>query len=140
MEPKEMVYETDFCVKLLYRGCYKGYDYFVYNLGLHPTAYIGVDKSSKLYGKDWEDLWELNVHGGVTYSRPYLNGYELLYDKPTWFIGWDYGHAFDYSGLYIENHSSINEGCKKWTTEEIIEECKRVIDDIVKIEGDNEYE
>ena len=39
-----------------------------------------------------------------------------------WFIGWDYAHAFDYSGLYMEDYPSINDKCKKWTTEEIIED------------------
>lgn len=138
MKLKEMVYETEFRTKLLYRSSYKGYDYFVYSMGLFPTAYIGVDKSSKLYGKRTDELWKLPVHGGVTYASSSLNGYELLYDKSMWFIGWDYSHGFDYIGLYINNCSSINDNCKKWTTEEIIEECKFVIDNITEAEGDDE--
>lgn len=130
-----MVYGTEFKVELLYRDNYKGYDYFVYNLGLHPTAYIRVGKNDMLYLKNTDDLCFLNVHGGITYAEPYLHGYELLYDTRSWFIGWDYSHYNDYSGLYLNNDYVLMDelGLRKWKTSEIINDCKDLIDDIIII-------
>lgn len=60
---------------------------------------------------------------------------ELLYDTRSWFIGWDYAHYNDYSGLYLNNDCVLMDelGLKKWKTSEIINDCKDLIDDIIII-------
>lgn len=46
-------------------------------------------------------------------------------------IGWDYSHAGDYSSYY-ENDIYFQDE-KKWTTEEIYEEVKSVIEQLEKL-------
>lgn len=53
-----------------------------------------------------------------------------------WYIGWDYDHYGDYtSNPYINMFGIYRECEKRWTTEEIVAECKNVINQIVDKEG-----
>lgn len=62
----------------------------------------------------------------MTYSREYLR----TVDKKGWFIGWDYAHYCDFAGYELEMPIDVRTGGKKWTTSEIVNECKQVIDQI----------
>lgn len=139
---KEMVYQSRLNrAMLLANDVYKGYEYVVISLGSHPCGYVVLDKEDKLYGMDYDDIHEENdiyVHGGFTYSEDYLSFLEWSdkYDcdvktsiKDKWVVGWDYGHYGDYYGgaLYDDGDG------KKWTTAEIVDECKEVIDQIIEI-------
>ena len=106
-------------------GTYKNFDYYVLNLKTHPTAYIDVT-NSPLNGCD-EDI-DISCHGGITWCDNFVKSI----DKKGWFIGWDYAHYGDYMdyGDAALNNMFLND--KKWTTEEIVEECKNVIDQIVE--------
>ena len=63
---------------------------------------------------------------GLTYSRNYFT----TVDKQGWFIGWDYAHYEDFDGYGMMYPSELQSGGKHWTTEEIVDECKNVIDQI----------
>lgn len=128
---KEMVYQKDEIMQVLYDNQYKGYKYYIISYGLYPCAYIEIPKGHKLYGA--ENYHEINVfvHGGLTYSKSYL--YAIGKEK-SWFIGWDYCHAGDYAGFYEDapfNTFKSIEHDKKWTTEEINQECKLCIEQII---------
>ena len=130
---KPMIYQGDRKLELLYKGNYKGYDYYILNLGTHPTAYIEIPKGHKFYKKHYDRI-DLNVHGGLTYSDSELMGIK----SNSWFIGWDYAHAGDYMGFYTDEMfldcpSLLSE--KQWTTEEIIKDCENAIDQITEMEG-----
>ena len=100
------------------------------NLGILPTAYVEIDKNNKLFKKNYNDIANIYVHGGLTYSRSFLQDIK----KDTWFIGWDYGHAGDYLGYEIIYPNELrNKEDKKWTTEEIYEDVKNVIDQIIEV-------
>ena len=73
---------------------------------------------------------DIDVNGGLTYSDNKLMGIS----SDNWFIGWDYAHAYDYMGYYTEGEF-LAEETKKWTTEEIIDECKNAIDQIIEFES-----
>lgn len=142
MKIKPMIYQKDRKIELLYQDNYKGYNYYILNLGTHPTAYIEIPKGHLLYEMDYNEIYDkgyyIDVHGGLTYSENKLMGIE----SNNWFIGWDYAHAWDYMGYYEEMkewglHSFENNNDKKWTTEEIIEECKNAIEQIVEIQKKN---
>lgn len=105
-------------------GTYKNFDYYVLNLRTHPTAYIDVT-NSPLNGCD-EDI-DISCHGGITWCDNFVNSI----DKKGWFIGWDYAHYGDYRDYGYASVNSMFPNDKKWTTEEIVEECKNVIDQIV---------
>ena len=108
-------------------GNYKGFDYYVLNLGTHPCAYIDVS-DTELKQTHYDDI-DIDCHGGLTYSREYLN----TIDKKGWFIGWDYAHYCDFAGYELAMPTSLSSYGKKWTTQEIVKECETVIDQLVKL-------
>lgn len=111
-------------------GEYKGFNYYVLSMCTHPCAYIDVTDTD-LNGKDFCVI-DLECHGGLTYSRNYL----ATVDKKGWFIGWDYAHWGDYAGYEMIYPEERQVGGKKWHTEEIVAECKAVIDRILNNEFD----
>lgn len=135
MEIKEMKYGKESRMELLCKGKYKNYNYYVLNLGTYPTAYIEIPKGDKLYGKSYDEIYrmdcDIDVNGGLTYSNSQLMGIK----SENWFIGWDYAHYTDYCGYEEDMPESIRGYVKKWTTEEIIEECKDAIDQIIEFES-----
>lgn len=134
MKAKEMIYQHDRKLELLFNDIFKGYHYYILNLGTHPTAYIEISKEDKLYGKSYDEIYrigcDIDVNGGLTYSDNELMGIS----SDNWFIGWDYAHCGDYCGYEETMPESIRTYGKKWTTEEIIEECKNAIDQIIEFE------
>ena len=116
---------------------YRGYFYYILSLGTHPTAYVQLDnEKNKLYGKTMEELDYIQCHGDITYSESYLiseymaKGDNRYFVKDSWVIGWDYNHAGDFDG---GRYCDIQ--CKKWTVNEIVDECKCVIEQIIEING-----
>jgi len=134
MKIKEMEYGKERKTELLCKDKYKNYNYYVLNLGTHPTAYIEIPKEDKLYGKSYDEIYrigcDIDVNGGLTYSDNELMGIS----SDNWFIGWDYAHCGDYCGYEETMPESIRTYGKKWTTKEIIEECKNAIDQIIEFE------
>lgn len=130
MKLKEMKYQKERKVELLYKKEYKGFNYYIYSMGTHPCAYVEIPKDHKLAGKFYGEI-DLDVHGGLTYSDMYLHNIK----NGNWFIGWDYAHAGDYMGFYsdepFKNMQSIIDD-KKWTTKEMIEDCKNCIEQIIE--------
>ncbi len=135
MKIKEMEYGKEGRTELLCKNRYKNYNYYVLNLGTYPTAYIEIPKENKLYRKSYDEIYkigcDIDVHGGLTYSDNELMGVK----SENWFIGWDYAHYDDYCGYEECMPESIRTYGKKWTTEEIIEECKNAIDQIIDFES-----
>lgn len=137
VEYKQMVYQAERIFEILFEGTYMGYRFYIMNLGTHPTAYVGIPITNKLFGKSYDEIYrmeiDIDVHGGLTYSRNHLFGGE----ENTWFIGWDYAHAGDYAG-FSEKYPSLSRLSiydKKWTTEEIFEDVVRAIEQIKKEEN-----
>ena len=135
MKIKEMEYGKESRIELLCKDKYKNYNYYVLNLGTYPTAYIEIPKENKLYRKSYDEIYkigcDIDVHGGLTYSDNELMGVK----SENWFIGWDYAHCGDYCGYEEYMPESIRTYGKKWTTEEIIEECKNAINQIIGFES-----
>lgn len=122
---KDMVYSPERIEpERIAEGTHKNLHYYVLNLGTHPCAYIDVT-NTKLSGINYEQLPDIECHWGLTYSRDYL----ATVDEKGWFIGWDYAHCSDFSGYYTMLDGSLY-NLKKWTTAEIVNECKAVIDQI----------
>lgn len=125
---KEMFYQATMLKtpEQIAKGNYNGFDYYVLNLGTHPCAYIDVTETD-LNGVFYDDI-DLECHCGLTYSREYLN----TVDKKGWFIGWDYAHHCDFAGYYLNSPAMSLPG-KMWTTQEIVNEYKKVIDRLVNL-------
>lgn len=126
---KEMKYQAEQKIEVLDTGNFFGLEYYILNLGTHPAAYIKIPEGHELYQKAFDEI-DLDIHGGITYSRSYLY---LAEDKKIdgWFIGWDYGHCGDYANYYTEDFG-IN--LKKWTTQKIQDEVEEACYQIQKME------
>lgn len=126
---KQMEYGIERKIEVLLEGTYKGYQFYILNLGTHPTAYVEIPRGNKLFRKGYMEIYDMgidiDVHGGLTYADDHLQDIK----ENTWFIGWDYAHCFDYYGGYVIA-SNLNEKSKKWTTEEIFEDVVKAIEQI----------
>jgi hypothetical protein len=129
-EMKEMVYGSD-------DGCLyleidlDGYGLMVVNVrGSHPCAYVtfpGIDKI-----KDYETV-ELEQekdedylpHEGFTFFGERERYCEV--EGILW-LGWDYAHFGDY--IYCGYDGPWRSKDKKWTTTEIVDEARRVLNKI----------
>lgn len=134
---KEMIYSANRLnpPERIAEGEYEGFAYYVLNFGLHPCAYIDVS-NTVLRGMDYDDI-DIECHCGLTYANSYL----LTVEKKGWFIGWDYAHYCDFAGYELAYSVGLRTNGKMWTTEEMVEECKTVIDQIKeKYMGDHLYE
>lgn len=111
--------------KMILTSDYKGLTYYIVTLGSHPCAYVNV-KDTIFNGKFYEDI-PIECHGGLTYSDNYLYGIE------GWFIGWDYAHLGDlFYSQYLKYIGGKIAG-KEWTIDEVEEECKNVIDQLIEL-------
>lgn len=113
--------------ELIKKSKYKGLTYYiVFNgrLGI-PLAYVKIPRKHKWYGKNYQemDLGENAPNWDLTFSDCHV---PTIPDTLVggWYIGWDYGHVTDY---YDNGLSSVLRG-RVWTTEEIENECKKVIE------------
>lgn len=131
-EYKPMEYQVDKKLEILCEGKYKGYQFYILNLGTHPTAYIEIPRESKLFRKGYNEIYDMgidiDVHGGLTFADDHLQTIK----NNTWFIGWDYAHCGDYAGYETIFPEEIRTGGKKWTTEEIFDDVVRAVDQIEK--------
>lgn len=138
-EYKQMKYQPNRIHEILFEGYFKGYHFLIMNLGTHPTAYIEIPRESKLFGKDYDEIWdltEIDVHGGPSYSDSYVMGAK----ENSWFIGWDYAHFGDYYGAdsIFEGTGLYSKDDKKWTTAEIMQDVISGINSIDKWRQNNE--
>lgn len=115
---KQMIYSFIRKIEVLDSGKCCDYNYYILSLGTHPVAYVEIPKTHKLYGTHYDNI-DVDVHGGLTYSKDnlWLSDTEELRDN--WFIGWDYAHFGDYLGYEEMYPIKIQLRGKKWTIEEI---------------------
>lgn len=121
MNMQEMIYKKGRIPPVrLADGVYRGVPFYVLSLGTHPCAYVDIAPLG-LHAINERDI---DCHGGITYHRDYLT----TVDHKGNFLGWDYAHCMDYSGdlQFLDLGYS-----KRWTTKEMVAECKNVIDQIV---------
>lgn len=131
---KEMVYQATRLNPpvVLDSGEYNGYNYYVLNLGTHPCGYVEIPSGTKYFNVDY-DYIPVECHGGLTYGRGYLHTVAEI-DDNRYFIGWDYAHYGDYAGY--DSKYGIDSEFKGavYYTEEIVRECKNVINQLIKLE------
>lgn len=101
--------------KLLKKGEIDGVEYRIYTNGFFPLAYIENADGVDLYNEG------SIVHGGFTWDD------EFPGEPGVKWLGWDYGHAGDYSILFVGNVRSLYGELRVWTIDEIMEDVKRAI-------------
>jgi hypothetical protein len=60
----------------------------------HRCGYVGLPKEHSLYGKHYNDIDNLDVHGGLTYSGGGTNS-KYPVESNLWWLGFDCGHWLD---------------------------------------------
>lgn len=142
---KEMIYgEGENRVTCLVDDTYKDIQYVVLNIrGSHPCCYVNLPGDHPWVGLlDSDDAYynvPVECHGGITFNNDYLdvechlneNKTMKIVDKviPGNWIGWDYAHFEDFTWYPGREPHKFE---KVWTTAELIEECKKVIDQVVE--------
>jgi hypothetical protein len=59
-----------------------------------PCGYVAVPESHPDYGKHYDDMEDIEVHGGLTFSGYWENLCDGL-----WYFGFDCGHVYDMNAL-----------------------------------------
>lgn len=136
-----MVYHHEHFAKpqVLYIGDYKHYTFFVLNLGTHPTAYIRLPENHPFYAKNYEEANHYFTNSQArlsyafddtfTFSDSSVNFNSNL-NRPVpdgWYIGFDRAHMGDWVG-FLSDEVNIRAGYRKYTTEDMIQDCKFAID------------
>ena len=111
--------------KVLKKGIFNRIHYEIISLGSHPTAYIRIPKGSEINKANYEDI-DINVHGGLTYKGK-------INDEGFLWIGWDYAHYGDYRENISRFHLEDGKSGKKWTINEIEQECFKAIIQLKKL-------
>lgn len=124
---KEMVYSLERKREVLDEGVIDGFHYIILNMGWHPTAYVEIPKDHPYYKAGYDDIdIDIDVHGGLTYSGN-------MGKDGEWYLGWDYGHFGDYSGVELMYPLDLRIGGKLWTYEEILEDVKTAIGQLKEV-------
>lgn len=119
---KEMIYGDKEKIEVLYEGEYKGYKFAIVSRGTYPAAYV----ENKVNAIDYSDniLGDIIVHGGFTFCD---KGYwSNIAEKINW-LGWSYDYFNDYIDGCHWNYGT------KWTTSDIYEQVKNVIEQFIEI-------
>ena len=65
----------------------------------------------------------------------YKPNLEVEYLDKGFYYGWDYAHIGDFTGMDLNFPPDLQTGGKQWTTEEMLEDVKKVIDTLNKLEA-----
>ncbi len=127
-------------------GYYKGHSYVVTQNDFCPCGYVGIDFNHSWSKMNIDDI-PCECHGGITH-KDYDAPFDIKSAKENlcktkngrldyWFlktsnrynkwIGFDAGHGDDYSIFNPKGHS--------WTNDEMVQECKAIIDQAVKYDS-----
>ena len=55
---KDIIYKNKIKSEILEHGIYHGYEWYIFDLGTHPTAYIKINSDNILFNKSY---WEIEV-------------------------------------------------------------------------------
>lgn len=140
MQPKELIYQNKRIREVIADDYNKGVHYICVNIGDHPCAYVEctkefLDKHHTTYG----DIPDINVHGGVSWTGPISDLPGLQNYDGVWF-GWAYNHAGDWTG-HMSFEQNTKCGHRKYTTMDLITDCKDAIKQYLKmLDQDKEEE
>jgi len=114
-------------------GKYLKYDWLVVRhstLG-HLCGYVKLWKNHPLeisISNSRYDKLDIDCHGGVTFARGVEAKDKFMVDHgftPGYWFGWDYAHLGDWVDYSIPSFQNPED--HRWTLEEVIRECHKVI-------------
>lgn len=100
-------------------------------------GYVGIPEGHPLYGRDYDDVDNVDVHGGLTYAAPCqeeaVEGHGICHiPEPghpdnVWWLGFDCGHAFDYQPRWpVLDMPHLHDGEVYRDLAYVQEECERL--------------
>ena len=127
---------------VLAHGYFESREFFILNIGgTHPCAYVNalpedVANMGILEWGSYDDVDPfVDAHGGVTYCENCLKAEGKTYIG-NW-LGWDYAHTGDYMYSTIDPYDFFGLREHKWTINELLDECKSVIEDLKNLKNSN---
>ena len=130
-------------IKEQYRADYRGYGILVIgHTAGYRCGYVGIPEYHPFFGVYYNTIdrvtsYNLNVHGGLTYSGEDVHDKDPDFD---WWIGFDCSHIGDAkdpmlvgSQMFMDSYQRIvPPGIRQqiWTMDMVIAECKRLIDEL----------
>ena len=119
---------------------YKGYECLVVFMPFgYRCGYVEIPKGHKLYRKQYDEMYFLDVHGGITFSN--YNNFGGANDK--WYVGFDCNHYRDKTDIeamkkngferFVTPDSIFNYGTIR-TMEFVDKELKELVDQIKEIQ------
>ena len=134
-------------IKIEKKFVYKGITCVVVGVRIgHRCGYVGLQNPPKSITDDPYSL-DLDVHGGITYSR-YSKNYPINTSTTKFWLGFDCAHYSDGKDMTLVkelNYKVVYEKILKteqmfgdsyehvWTTEEVIQELKNLVDKLVEL-------
>lgn len=127
-------------------GTYRDYEWVIlFEEDGHRNGYIGIPEGHPLYEKDIDELPNISCHGGISVASHGNVGFS----SDDWLIGFDCAHypldAIDLTSIsrYYGDRALDDIKCSPsmfdyktkghvWTAEEVEDECKSIIDQIIK--------
>lgn len=70
-------------------------------------GYVGVVEDHPYFEKSHDDLVDVDIHGGLTYS-----GHVVAKERTTWWFGFDCAHAFDATLNQVMNGHALAENLR----------------------------
>jgi len=145
---KDMTNDKNYYIEKIFS--YKGYSCVVILHGFgHRCGYVGVPKGHATYGLHYDELDDISVHGGLTYSKGSSEAYPIYTEKEMWWFGFDCAHCFDgkdYQAVYRhipacrEQIKRLQEVDLKYfddslevrTTRYVVKECKQLVNQLIE--------
>jgi len=71
----------------------------LWSTNAYHCGYVGVGREHPLFGKEYDEVHSIKVHGGLTYSDKDIRGVTLSgFDTDNlWWFGFDTAHGFETS-------------------------------------------
>jgi hypothetical protein len=127
-------------------GTYRDYEWvIIFEQDGHRCGYVGIPEEHPFYEKSEEELPNISCHGGISITSHGNAGFS----SDDWLIGFDCAHypldAIDLTSIsrYFGDKALDDIKCSPsmfeyrtkghaWTADEVEEECKSIINQIIK--------
>lgn len=76
------------------------------------NGYVALPVGHPLYEKDYMDIDDIDINGGLTYSSHYNERRDPIETKGMWIIGFDTLHSHDSIEMWPNEESIMNEANK----------------------------
>jgi hypothetical protein len=96
-----------------------------------PCGYVGVASTHPDYGKHYDNVEDIEVHGGLTFS-----GYWQDLDDRLWYFGFDCGQAWDIDEESFEENYMYKFKSNK-SPEYVEEQTRRLAEQLEKRQNKN---